>query len=137
MSAVFGLFSLILAGCGVAIAAAGIKAATDNHGAAGGSILITIGVAVLYPAYFFARAAWRARRAAGFESSVRQRHASVLRFFVLYILAGIVLALVLPVSGLAKVTLIVMVVAGAGVGMAARIDRQRPQVKRSRRHSSS
>jgi hypothetical protein len=137
VSAVFGLFSLILAGCGVAIAAAGIKAATDGHGAAPGSILIVIGVVVLYPAYFFARTAWGARRAAGSETSVRQRHASVLRFFFLYVLAGIALAFVLPVSGLAKVTLIVMVVAGAGVGMAARVDPERPQVKRGRRHSSS
>jgi type IV secretory pathway TrbD component len=136
MPAIFAFFSLILAACGVAIAAAGIKAATDDHSVAGGSILITLGIVALYPAYLFARTAWRTRNTSVTDSATRARRTGVLHFFFWYVLAGFVVVLLLPISGVAKVTLTIIVVAGSVAGMAARSDPQRRQVRRGRRRSN-
>jgi hypothetical protein len=119
-TAVFALFSLILAACAVALGWAGVKDAVDGD-AVGGAIGIAIGATVLYGAYLFARTAWRARRAMG-DNDTRLRQSRDLRFFACYIGVGLAVALVLPVAGLVKVILVVMFVGGTVVAMAARVD---------------
>jgi hypothetical protein len=93
----------------------------EGH-SAGGAIGITIAIAVFYGAYLFARTWRRARRAGASDNKARLRQARDLRFFAWYILIGIALAVVLPVSGLVKVIIVVMLVGGTVVAMAARTD---------------
>jgi hypothetical protein len=120
-SAVFALFSLILAACSVALGWAGVKVAIDGQ-PGGAAFLITIGVVTLYGTYLFARTAWRARKSSANDDDARTRQRSGLRFTAWYILACVAIALALPVSGLAKVVIGVMAVAGSTVALAARID---------------
>lgn len=121
MPAAFGVFSLILAASGVAIGAAGVKDAAEGQ-AIGGAIGIAISMVVFYGAYLLARTSRRTRSAVASDNSARVRQARDLRYFAWYVLVGLAIVIVLPVSGLLKVIIMVMLVGGTVVAMAARAD---------------
>ena len=120
MAAVFALVSLILAACSVALAWSGVTVALEGQAVAA-AIGVSIGLFVLYGSYLFARTAWRTRKASD-DPAARGRQSRSLRFFSGYALTLIVASLLIPVSGIARVALAVMVIGGSVVAMAARED---------------
>lgn len=112
---------MILAASGVAIGAAGVKDAAEGQ-AIGGAIGIAISMVVFYGAYLLARTSRRTRSAVASDNSARVRQARDLRYFAWYVLVGLAIVIVLPVSGLLKVIIMVMLVGGTVVAMAARAD---------------
>jgi|SRR5262245_33495636 len=121
MAAVFALASLILAACGAALAASGVKVALDGQGAVA-AIEICIGVFVLYGSYLFARTARRTRKASASDPSARDRQSRSLRFGFWYVLTIITASILIPLPGIARVALGVMAIGGTVVAMAARED---------------
>lgn len=121
MAAVFALVSLILAGCAVALAWAGVKVAVDGQVAAA-AIALSIGVFVSYGSYLFARTTRRTRKAAASDPSARTRQSRILRFSFWYAATIIVAAFLIPMPGTARAALVVMAIGGTVVAMSARAD---------------
>jgi dolichol kinase len=121
MAAVFALVSLIFTAFGVAFAWSGAKLALDGQAVAG-TIGISVGVFVFYGGYLFGRTAWRTRNASAGDPAVRDRQSRSLRFYLWYSLTIIAASLLLPMPGIARVALGVMVIGGTVIAMAARED---------------
>jgi hypothetical protein len=121
VAAVFALVSLIFAACGAALAASGVKVALEGQGVAA-AIAIGIGVFVCYGSYLFARTAWRTHKASGSGPEARGRQSRSLRFSLWYVLGVIAASLLIPMPGIARLALGVMVIGGTVVAMAARED---------------
>jgi hypothetical protein len=121
VAVVFALVSLILAACGFALAWSGVKVALDGQ-AVEAAIGISIGVFVSYGSYLFGRTAWRSHKASTSDTPARARQSRSLRFFFWYALTIIAASLLIPMPGIARVAIGVMVIGGTVVAMAARED---------------